>query len=183
VLLPAVVQLASIANDQRMPEDEAMIRQLRVAAGALAHADALQRAATLRRGKRRAVAIGYTANRLTASIASTSMRPPAAMSMSSPSRLMTSLSITGVALTACLDHLNRRHRAVEADRPEHADHTILLEVGHTWAARIRADIVDQPDDGRIFSATALQRLSVGPCGPSGSPASPPHPTTHREFQR
>jgi hypothetical protein len=37
-LLPALVQFASIANDQRTPEDEAMIRQLRVAAGALAHA-------------------------------------------------------------------------------------------------------------------------------------------------
>ena len=37
-LLPALVQLASIPNDQRTPEDEAMIRQLRVAAGALASA-------------------------------------------------------------------------------------------------------------------------------------------------
>ena len=30
-LLPALVQFASIPNDQRTPEDEAMIRQLRVA--------------------------------------------------------------------------------------------------------------------------------------------------------
>ncbi len=37
-LLPALVQFASITNDQRSPEDEAMIRQLRVAAGAIAHA-------------------------------------------------------------------------------------------------------------------------------------------------
>ena len=38
MLLPALVQFASIPNDQRTAEDEAMIRQLRVAAGALAHA-------------------------------------------------------------------------------------------------------------------------------------------------
>jgi hypothetical protein len=66
----------------------------------------------------------------------------------------------GVTLIVCLDHLNRRHRVVEADRPEHADHTIPLEAGRGWAARTRADIVDQHDDGRIFSGTALQRLSV-----------------------
>jgi hypothetical protein len=34
-LLPALVQFASIRNDDRTPEDEAMIRQLHVAAGAL----------------------------------------------------------------------------------------------------------------------------------------------------
>ena len=37
-LLPALVQYAATHNDQRSPEDEAMIRQLRVAAGAIAHA-------------------------------------------------------------------------------------------------------------------------------------------------
>jgi hypothetical protein len=38
MLVPALVQFASVKNDDRTPEDEAMIRQLRVAAGALAHA-------------------------------------------------------------------------------------------------------------------------------------------------
>jgi len=38
MLLPALVQLASADPAQRSPEDDAMIRQLRVAAGAIAHA-------------------------------------------------------------------------------------------------------------------------------------------------
>jgi hypothetical protein len=38
MLLPALVQLASTDPAQRSPEDDAMIRQLRVAAGAIAHA-------------------------------------------------------------------------------------------------------------------------------------------------
>lgn len=37
-LVPALVQLASTDPAQRSPEDDAMIRQLRVAAGAIAHA-------------------------------------------------------------------------------------------------------------------------------------------------
>jgi hypothetical protein len=37
-LLPALAHYASIANDQRTPEDEALVRQLRATAGALAHA-------------------------------------------------------------------------------------------------------------------------------------------------
>ena len=37
-LLPALGAYASIEASERKPEDEALIRQLRVAAGALAHA-------------------------------------------------------------------------------------------------------------------------------------------------
>jgi hypothetical protein len=37
-LVPALAHHAAIEPDKRTPEDEALIRQLRVAAGALAHA-------------------------------------------------------------------------------------------------------------------------------------------------
>ena len=45
-LLPALVQYAAIANYDRTPEDEAMIRQLRIAAAAVASALMRRRASS-----------------------------------------------------------------------------------------------------------------------------------------